>query len=252
MNANAHHIPLHTYTTASYACSYLPQQTARSEVAFPNHLIDHSVYSQLVRIGFRRSGDFFYRPACHHCNACLSLRIPVNTFTPNRSQQRAWQKHRHLEARHLELQYHTEHYQLYRDYQHARHKHSGMDGDSAEQYSQFLLQSQVVSRLVEFRTPSQTTSPLRMVSLVDMLDDGISAVYTFYTPERKSSYGTYSILWLIEWARRLGLAYVYLGYWIPDSTKMAYKQKFLPHEFLQQNTWHSVTRSKPNKRDTEG
>ena len=164
----------------------------------------------------------------------MPVRVVAAEFEANRAQRRAMERHATLEPRYGELKFNAEHYALYRLYQSERHRGGGMDHDSREQYAHFLLQSNVTTRLFEFREDGE----LRMVSIVDELADGLSSVYTFFDPLiEKASYGTYNILWQIDEARRRGLPYVYLGYWIGQSRKMSYKNQFRPIEGLSRGEW---------------
>lgn len=225
------------YTTAPYPCSYLPEQQARSQVAIPGDLIDASVYSQLVRAGFRRSGLFTYRPHCDRCRACVPVRVRAAEFTPNRTQRRTWRDYQQLQVELMPLSYNEEHYLLYRNYQQSRHAGGGMDEDSREQYRNFILKSNVSSFLAEFRDQAGS---LKMVSLIDELDDGLSSVYTFFDPDPRASLGTFNVLWQMALCRKLELPYLYLGYWIGASRKMNYKTRFQPLEGLQDGKWQTL------------
>jgi len=165
------------------------------------------------------------------------VRIPVTEFEPNRTQRKTWRRHYTLTAVQRKLAFDSDHYALYLQYQRYRHPGGGMDQDSREQYQHFLLHSNVATDLFEFREHGR----LRMVSLVDRLEDGLSSVYTFYDPAPAgASYGTYNVLWQIQRSRELGLRHLYLGYWIEQSRKMAYKAAFRPIEGLGAGGWRRL------------
>jgi arginine-tRNA-protein transferase len=227
------------YVTAPYACGYLPEQLSQSLIATPQHLVNGLQYSGLIQLGFRRSGQFVYRPHCEGCRACISVRLPVAEFQASRSQKRAFKQHQSLEVLINRPNFDEAQFNLYQAYQASRHQCAEKD-EGADQYRDFLIQSNVDSLSVSFLLNGQ----LKIVSIVDIVEDGISAVYTFYdTQDTQASYGTYSILWLIEWCKQLGLPYLYLGYWIQDSPKMAYKRNFMPQEALMNGQWQRIEKS---------
>lgn len=235
---------LQFYVTTGSACGYLPNKTAQSLIAAPQHLVDAKIYNGLIQQGFRRSGKFSYRPHCENCQECIPVRIILSQFTPNRSQKRAFKQHQHLTTTILPVGFSDEHYRLYAAYQRARHNDDKSSADKQsqaidetsdiEQYQSFLCQTNVDSVMVEFRENGQ----LKMVSVIDIVSDGLSAVYTFFeTSDPATSYGTYNVLWQTWWAKELKLNYLYLGYWIKESKKMAYKQNFKPLEKLINGEW---------------
>ena len=231
---------LQFYQTATYPCSYLADRPARSLVAAPPYLIDDTTYSQLVRRGFRRSGLFTYRPDCEYCQDCIPVRIPVAQFVPDRSQRRCLKANAHLEIRERSLVDDEEHYALYARYQATRHHGGGMDQGDREQYADFLLRSHVDTRFIEFRD-SRDHAALRMVSLIDVLDDGLSSVYTFFDPDRPhAGFGKFGILWQIGQCIANDLPYLYLGYWIRDCRKMTYKAAYRPIEGLIDGIWQPI------------
>jgi leucyl-tRNA---protein transferase len=230
---------LQFYVTTPYQCGYLPNQLAQSLIASPQYLVNTQIYSGLIQQGFRRSGKFAYRPHCEHCRACTPVRLVLDRFNASRSQQRAFKQHQDLSVRILPLGYQENHYALYAQYQRIRHAEENTQtaptNDDKEQYRQFLCHSNVESLMIEF---SDAQDNVKIVSVVDVVQDGISAVYTFYdATDRKSSYGTFAIVWLCEWTKTLNLPYLYLGYWIANSQKMAYKQLFKPLEKLVDGEW---------------
>ncbi len=229
---------MYFYLTEQYSCSYIKGFQARSQVASPPQSINYSSYNDLIKSGFRRSGIFSYKPHCDKCKSCVPIRIPIQRFVPNKTQKRtATRLEKTLSYQSEDLSFKEEHFLLYKQYQAIRHPGSGMDQDDRDQYTQFLLASNVKTELVTFRDKFKT---LKMVCIFDILENGISSVYTFFSPNEKStSYGTYGILWQIEECRKRELSFLYLGYWIDQSSKMAYKTKFRPYQILDKGSWIS-------------
>lgn len=228
------------YVSAPHQCSYLEQQDAVTLFADPKARMTTQLYSALSDLGFRRSGEYVYTPRCPSCSACLPARIPVSSFRPNRSQRRNWKKNQDLKARVLPAEFRQSHFSLYQSYMASRHPDGSMATPDAEQYSRFFNSTWCDTRYVEFNLDD---APLA-VSIVDVLTNGLSAVYTFFEPAvADRGLGVYAVLWLIEEAKRRGLPYVYLGYLIHESPKMAYKAHYRPLEVFRDGKWQILERT---------
>ena len=224
------------FATASVPCPYVPGRAERKLIVELTGRAAPEFFDELSRAGFRRSHRFAYRPACRACAACVPVRIVVDRFLDTRSTRRVRNLNAGLNAGLILAPSATaEQFGLFAAYQRARHSDSDMAAMSYGDYHSMVEDSAVRTAIVEIRDPE---GALVAVSLVDQLDDGISAVYNFYDPAKERlSLGTWSILWLVEECRRAGLPYVYLGYWIADSAKMAYKARFPALERLGNGGW---------------
>ena len=234
MRSDDLHAPLRFCYSEEQPCSYLQGKLSILEVAVPALSVTEAIYSRLAQTGFRRSGLLTYRPHCNGCQACIPVRLPVKEFSASRSQQRCLKKHRDLAVCERPLVFQKDHYALYRHYQAVRHAGFGTPPEGPEEYTRFLLHSHVDTRLIEF----SEDGVVRMISIVDVLSDGLSSVYTFYDPDiRTGSLGTFSILWQIAQCLANDLPYLYLGYWIGECRKMSYKSRFRPVEGLIDGKW---------------
>lgn len=223
------------YITPPHQCSYIDGRAARMVFLDPVKRIDTLTLSELSRQGFRRSGDFVYRPECSHCRQCLSARIPIADFVPNSSQRKALKANQDLRLETRSTIHATDvHYQLYERYISMRHADGDMYPPSREQFEKFLVESCTNSFFLEMWQADK----LMAVATCDQLDDGLSAVYTFFEPElAHRSLGTFSILKQIEWVKQQQLPYLYLGYWVPNALKMKYKAQYTPLEVLLNGQW---------------
>jgi arginine-tRNA-protein transferase len=218
----------------------LPEHQATTVFIDPRFHKDLVLYETLSQHGFRRSGEHLYRPHCHGCSACIPVRIPVQTFTPRRSQRRIWEKNKDLTVIATTHAFELEHFNLYRRYVNSRHKGGGMDNPTPEGYLQFLTCTWADTVFYEFRLQQQ----LLAVAVIDYLGSGFSAIYTFFDPEcANRSLGVYAILWEIEEARRLQFDWIYLGYWIKECRKMSYKTEYQPLEYYWQGHWYLLETS---------
>jgi arginine-tRNA-protein transferase len=233
------------YVTAPQPCPYLPGRLERKLFTHLTHDKPPGLIDNLLKSGFRRSQNIAYMPYCEGCHACVSVRVLVDSFKPGRSMRRVLERNRNIAAFRIPAVPTSEQYGLFRDYIDSRHSDGGMADMTVLDYAMMIEDSAIDTFLTEYRLRPENalesdpaTWPLVGVALSDRLSDGISMVYSFYDPLDPSlSFGTYMILEHIEHARRLGLPYVYLGYWIDGSRKMNYKTRFQPQEHLTGSGW---------------
>jgi len=217
--------PPKLFLSAPHACPYIEPETASTVLLDPNYEVDNSLFSILIKAGFRRSGDTIYRPHCRNCNACVSVRIPAREFLPNRSQRRTWDRNSDVRTSLVPASYQQEHFDLYCRYQSWRHTGDIMDHSDPDRYREFMVESSVDTVFLEYRLDNRLIG----LSVCDLPEDGMSAVYTFFDPMLpKRSLGTYAILKQLEYVREMELDWLYLGYWIDGCKKMSYKTQFKP------------------------
>jgi len=222
------------FLTAAHECGYLPGRQAVNVVVDPALPVGALLYDRLAALGFRRSGSRIYRPACPACTACIPLRVPVDDFRQNRTQRRIWSRNGDLLVRERPPGFDAEHYALYCRYIAGRHPNGVMDETTPEAYLAFISGQGIETRLVEFLDAGRCIA----VAVMDVMSDGLSAVYTFFDPvQPRRSLGMHAVLWQIEAARKQGRKWLYLGYWIEDCRKMNYKVAFRPYELLVAGHW---------------
>ncbi|MGI0116421.1 arginyltransferase [Zooshikella sp. RANM57] len=222
------------FATHPHTCSYLPDQEATTLFLDPSKELSTALYSQLTDFGFRRSGQHLYRPHCRYCQACIPARIPVTRFQRKRRFQRIWNRNKDLVVEVVNPYSEDEIYHLYEKYIFLRHQDGDMFPPSKEQFESFLVGGWDFAQFYLFWEQSR----LIAVAVTDQLDNGLSAIYTFYDPEySQRSLGTFAVLWQVEACQLLGLDYVYLGYWIKSCQKMQYKGEYRPLEVFVNNKW---------------
>jgi arginine-tRNA-protein transferase len=239
------HDALRIFRTGSHACGYWPEREARDLVLDPHDPRLPALYAQALAWGFRRSGEILYRPACAGCRACVAVRVPVAEFRPDRSQRRCLARNADVHARIVAPARTAEALALYRRYLRWRHPGGGMDDHGAAEFEQYLVGRWHDGRFLELREDG--SHRLLAVAVTDRAGDALSAVYTFYEPEAAArGLGTLAILRQIEWARREGLAHLYLGYWIAGHPKMDYKRRFQPLEGFDGRGWRRLQVGPPH------
>jgi leucyl-tRNA---protein transferase len=235
MSVNIQNISL--FLSEPQPCNYLDDKQSCSLFIDPAASPDKNTYSSLIELGFRRSGHNLYKPHCEQCQQCLSTRVNVNQFIPKKGQKRCLKKNTDIKTTIKPAFFEDEHYALYTHYLNHRHANSGMDGSSQSDYSNFLISSWSDTQFIEFRLADK----LLAVAVTDIVNDGLSAVYTFFNTEtefQKRSLGVNAILWQIEECKRRGFNWLYLGYWIAENKKMSYKNQYQPAEYYANGKWN--------------
>lgn len=225
------------YATHEHPCSYLKDRSATTIFVDPALTMNGRIYSELSDFGFRRSGAHVYRPNCRNCQACIPVRIPVALFQPSRAQKRCMKRNQDVVATLTDSINTDEHYALYESYINSRHSDGDMYPPTRDQYEDFLSSEWGVTRYIELRAEGR----LLGVAVSDQLDQGLSAIYTFFhSNEPLRSLGVLAVLRQVELAQALKLPYVYLGYWIRECDKMRYKNQYRPLDMFINNSWVTI------------
>ena len=244
--------PQFFYTTTPLPCPYLPGRVERKIVTELTGTDSEALHDRLSRAGFRRSHNIAYAPVCQGCRACIPIRVVVDEFEPSRTQRKVIARNAGLAVRPMAARATAEQFALFQHYQQSRHGGGDMAAMGFYDYRAMVEDTPITTGMVEFR---DERGRLLGGCLTDWLSDGLSAVYSFFAPEEdRRSLGAYAVMWLVAEARRLGLPYVYLGYWVPESRKMAYKASYRPAEVLSQGLWRRLgeTQDAPLERVSAG
>ena len=222
------------YLTKSHDCGYIDGKQATNLVPDPNLPMTMGLYSQLIQLGYRRSGDHTYRPHCDDCQQCVPCRVPTKQFKARKTQQRCLKRNQDLSITITPAHYSDEHFALYSNYLAARHPDGDMVNPKPDDFKNFLYCDWSDTDFIEIRHNDQ----LKAVAVTDKVSDGLSAVYCYFdTSEAQRSLGNFCILQQIQLAESLGLDFLYLGYWIDQNKKMKYKADYRPLETFVNNQW---------------
>lgn len=223
--------------TLPHGCGYFDDRVAQNLVIDPLARDLPRIFPMALARGFRRAGGHIYRPACANCSACIAARIPVAAFAPSRSQRRCLRANHDIRVLFTTPRRDDEVFALYQRYLNHRHKDGGMDDAAREDFDRFLTSGWSPTRFMELRLGARLVG----VAVTDMTPIGLSSVYTFFEPTLAArGLGTFSILSQLAEAKRLGLAHLYLGYWIEAHAKMGYKARFRPLELLRGHEWETM------------